>query len=217
MGENAPFSVLSGNILYKMKPGHKYYINIPNFETTNNQVKAGQTGTTVLLTLRETHNQVAHACSYGEDLKIDGNVYSSIQLYNASVDEVLYIYDGIQTFRKQEPIGSYTGDYFNDVVAASTAVTDRTSYTGPGASAEVPVFLAYNLSIGSKTGTAGDDYYIALINNNNNYRNIYCLSGTIHGVVRAIGEQEINIEYYNNDSVAHRMAASFYWLVGAWE
>lgn len=212
---NAPFPLLNSKTPATLRPGTKYLIRAPLFAENNAQITTGQTGATVVLTLRKSGNQVKLDVGYGSTYVLDGSTYESVQLASATSTEQLYLYESILLDNEaQTVVSKVSGDYFNAVVAAATAKTDRTSVTAP-ANTVVPLYLNYSLSAGGDiAGTAGDDWYIALINSANDTQNIVVNRGTVVGSLRTVGGQSWNIEYLNNDTVAHRMAASFHFIVG---
>lgn len=212
---NAPYPILNSKTPAVLKPGTKYLIRAPLFAQNNTQITTGQTGATVILTLRRSRNQVKLDVGYGSTYVLDGTTYESVQLSNVSSTEQLYLYESILLDNEvQTVISKVSGDYFNGIVAAATAKTDRTTILAP-ANNVVPLYLNYSLSAGGDiTGTAGDDWYIALINSDNDTQNIVVNRGTVVGSLRTVGGQHWNIEYLNNDTVAHRMSASFHFVVG---
>lgn len=96
------------------------------------------------------------------------------------------------------------------MVAAATSLTTRTSVKNIGVQG-IPTTLLYSLSAGGViTGTAGDDWYIAI---NAGPLSIVCNQGTNTGSIPLISNTEVYISYLNNDTVAHRMSASFVFLL----
>lgn len=211
----APYPVLTSKGPMTLRPGTKYLLRAPQYAQANNQVLQGQTGAAVILTFRRSKTQISLDVGYGSIYVVDGNIYQTVQLQNDSSTEEIYLYEGVTLDNEtQSAVFQKAGDSFNAVVAAATSKTDRTVVVAPGNTA-VPLYLSYSLSAGGDiVGTAGDDWYIALVNSNNDTENIVVNRGSVAGTIKTIGGQSWNIEYLNNDTVAHRMAASFYFIVG---
>lgn len=214
------YPVISPSAPAYLEPGEDYLLKVPNFATSNAQVGFNQEGATVILTDRKTKNQYSLNLPYGSSFLIHGRIYEKIQVVNnpnLTSPATLYLYKGItQFYAEQSPIVSVEGDNFNEVVPAGTGVTTRTQYQAPG-SGSMAIYLNYAISAGGDiTGTAGDDWYIGLVCGRPDY-NIIINRGSVVGSLRIFGGLGFSIQYYNNDTVAHRMAASFTFIQGSFE
>lgn len=210
------YPLLVAQVPVNLKPGSKYLVRVPQFPEggSGSQFAANQTGASVLLTHRITHLQFLLTVSTFSKYVIDGSVYSAIQLANQATGNVLLLYEGLDGEIDLNLPYKVGGDYFNAVVAASTAVTKRSTFTAPG-NVEVPLTLNYSLSAGGDiVGTAGDDWYIMLTNESDDSQSIIVNRGSVSGSLRSIGGQTWYLQYANGDTVAHRMAGAFHWIVG---
>jgi len=212
---DAPYPLLTSKTPATLRAGIKYLIRAPQFAQSNNQVNVGQTGATVVLTLRRSKNQIKLDVGFGSVYVLDGTTYETVQLASDTSTNQLYLYEAIILDNEVQTVAyKLSGDSFNAVVAAATAKTDRAAVSAP-ANTVVPIYLNYSLSAGGDiVGTAGDDWYIALINGSDSSQNIVVNRGSVAGTIKTIGGQKWNIEYLNNDTVAHRMAAAFNFVIG---